>query len=451
MKKLCVWLDDKLVGTLGSFGSRGSSFVYAPNATQADAISLSMPVRQASYDIPNGLLPVFDTNLPEGALLEKIKRAIAKSDDGRVSPIDILAMTGGNQIGRIRVLPFDQEPQRREPISSIDAILESHTNSKLINDIIEKHSLRSGVSGTMPKTLVDAKEQPASPYPAPKNPGLSNGERVTVQTRDWILKFDADDYPGLSLNEFHCLEAARKAGNIVAHAELSHDGRMLAVKRFDIKDGKRIGFEDFASLNGKVSENKFSGSIETALLKQARAFSGQDAKENLEQLYRQLLTRIALRDGDGHLKNFALLYEDPIQGPFKMAPAYDIVTTRAFHELRNDNMALTLNGKKTWPDAKSLERLAARASLKPAAAKAMMQEVRDGIVSQMPLMVAELVDFDHEGLARAIIHEWNEGITQSLGMEPVDIDQIFRDAGAILDQDAEIDADEWHQECDPAL
>lgn len=436
MKKLCVWLDDKLVGSLGPHGARGSSFVYEADATPADAISLTLPVRQASYDVSSGLLPVFDTNLPEGALLEKIRRAIAKNDDGRVSPIDVLAMTGGNQIGRIRVLPPDQQPERREPIAEIGDILTSDSNSSLVNDIIERYSLRSGVSGQMPKALVETRAGEDSPSPTypdtsrAESHGLSSGERITVQTRDWILKFDATDYPGLSLNEYHCLQAARRAGNTVADARLSNDGCMLAVKRFDIQDGARIAFEDFACLNAKTSEAKYQGSIETALLKQTWAFSAQDARENLERLYRQILTRIALRDGDAHLKNYGLLYKDPVAGPFEIAPAFDIVTTRAFEELRNDNMSLTLNGKKTWPDRKSLEKLAARAYLKPAAAKQIMEDIRSGIVAQMPHLVMDMIAHDQMDLARAILHEWNEGIEQSLGLEPIDIEAVIDKAYA---------------------
>lgn len=405
MERLRVWVNDKPVGRLSRFG-RGSTFVYDPDVSPSDAVSLNMPVRAASYDVRNGMLPIFDTNMPEGELLARVRRALAKDDSGRVDPIDVLALTGGNQIGRIRLLPEGEVPERREAVGSIDAILKEKTSSALISTIIEKYALRSGVSGAMPKVLADADEK------------LS---KMTVQTRDWILKFDAEEYPGLSLNEFHCLEAAKRAGNITAEAYLSEDGHMLAVKRFDAVGDHRTGFEDFASLNGKIAEQKYEGSIETSLMKMARSFSGASVKENLERLYRQIVTSVALRNGDAHLKNFALLFDDARSGPFTLAPAYDIVTTRAFDMLKDDAMALTLNGTKRWPDAKALRQLGARAQLSPKEANAVISEVAAGIAGHLPEMVRSLRQHDQHDLAERMVTQWNDGLVRSLGAEPVPV------------------------------
>ena len=68
-------------------------------------VSLTMPVRLESW-VSRDLHPIFQMNLPEGALLEAIRRAIAKvvgEDD-----LSILRVTGGNQVGRNRLsLPGD--------------------------------------------------------------------------------------------------------------------------------------------------------------------------------------------------------------------------------------------------------------------------------------------------------------------------------------------------------
>lgn len=405
MDRLRVWVNDKPVGRLARHG-RGSTFVYDPDVDPADAVSLNMPVRAASYDVRNGMLPVFDTNIPEGELLTRVRRALAKDDRGRVDPIDILALTGGNQIGRLRLLPEGETPERRDPIGTIDAILAEKSSSALIGSIIERYALRSGVSGAMPKILANI-DDPRS--------------KATVQTRDWILKFDADDYPGLSLNEFHCLEASRLAGNLTAEAYLSDDGHMLAVKRFDAQGEQRSGFEDFASLNGKVAEQKYEGSIETHLMKMAKAFSGPQARENLERLFRQVVTSIGVRNGDAHLKNYALLFDDARAGPFTLAPAYDIVTTRAFDMLKHDTMALTLGGTKRWPDRKSLRLMGARAQLTPKETDRIIAEVADGISRQLPEMVASIRSYGYHDLADRMATEWNDGLVRSLGAEPVPV------------------------------
>lgn len=406
MDNLRVWVNDRPVGRLARHGN-GSTFVYDSGVSPSDAVSLVMPVRVASYDKHYGMLPIFDTNLPEGALRERIMKALAKASQGRIDEVDVLGLTGGNQIGRIRILPDGQQPVRRDPIGKIDDILERETSKTLISEIMERYALRSGVSGAMPKVLVDDMLEE------------EDHRRSTIQTRDYILKFDDTDFPGLSLNEFHCLETARAAGLRVAGAKLSRDGRMLAVRRFDEQDDRRLGFEDFASLNGLTSAEKYSGTIEKGLFRMLDSISGQEARANLEDLYRMLVLNIGLRNGDAHMKNFAVLFDDALKGPIRLAPAYDIVTTQAW--IGEDRMALTYGGTKRWPNAKALHQMGARARLTPARATEIIAEVGEAIRTRMPVMIADLTGRGLADLAARIAGAWNAGLSQSLGLEPVDL------------------------------
>lgn len=410
MTVLRVWTGDRPVGRLSALGTRGCSFVYDSGVAPGDAVSLTMPVRPQSYDSPNSVLPAFDVSLPEGWLLERIRRALAKDDSGKVAPVDILAVTGGAQIGRVSLVPEGSGPQRREPLGVIEWLLREKTSGDLIRALVDRHALESGVSGAMPKITGEASG----------GSSLSGTQRVTMQTSDWILKFDADDYPGLSLNEASCLDAARLAGNETAEAHLSDDGRMLAVRRFDRSGcGVRLGFEDFAALNAKTADGKFDGSIETALMKRAAAFAGSGARQALEGLYRQTVLNAVLRNGDAHLKNFGLVYSDTVTGPFHLAPAYDIVTTRAFADLKDDPMALTLEGTKRWPDRDRLLRLAPRARLRRGQAEAVMAETEAAVRRALPRMMQRLGDHGQTDLAERMAVCWNEGMASSLGAAPV--------------------------------
>jgi len=403
---LRVWVDDRPVGRLDKF-ERGSTFVYDPDVDPAYAVSLTMPVRTASYDSDADLLPVFDTNLPEGRLRERIESGLRKAH-GRVDPIDILRMTGRNQIGRIKVLPEGEEPERRASIRNIDEILEREATKALVDEIMSRYATRSGVSGAMPKILVET--DPDAPEDSAED------ARQTIQTRDYILKFDAEDYPGLSLNEFYCLQAARAGGNVVAEARLNVDGRMLSVRRFDERDGRRTGFEDLASLNTKTAEHKYLGTIERDLFKRVEEFSGDAKKENLEALFRLCVTNFAIRNGDAHLKNFAILFENADKGPFTLAPAYDLVTTTAYIEA--DMMALQYGGSKRWPKPKAVLQLGARAKLSKQRTQEIIEEVGAGLREVMPEMLA---DFEARGLGeigRKVAAAWNEGLVKSLGVDP---------------------------------
>lgn len=405
---LRVWVNDRPVGRLDRHG-RGTTFVYDRDVDPADAVSLTMPVRTASYDSPWGLLPVFDTNLPEGILRHRIETSLAKAH-GRVDPIGILRLTGRNQIGRIRVLPENEGPVRQTSAGNIDELLERKATQALVDEMMNRYAAQSGVSGAMPKVLVHA------------GPGADAGDRDarehrhTIPTRDYILKFDAEDYPGLSLNEFFCLEAARAAGNVTARARLGTDGRMLAVRRFDGEDGRRPGFEDLASLNARTARDKYSGSMERDLFRRVGEFSGDRRRENLESLFKLCVTNIALRNGDAHLKNFALLFEDADRGPFALAPAYDLVTTTAW--VKADMMALTLGGSKRWPKPGAVRQLGARAGLSPKGTRDIVAEVGAGLRAVMPAMIEAFEAQGQGELGRRVAASWNEGLMTSLGEEP---------------------------------
>jgi serine/threonine-protein kinase HipA len=67
--------------------------------------------------------------------------------------------------------------------------------------------------------------------------------------REIIIKTEDARYPGLSANEWMCLSAARCAGLAVPQFDLSADGQLLVLDRFDIlADGTRLGFEDMVAI-----------------------------------------------------------------------------------------------------------------------------------------------------------------------------------------------------------
>ena len=250
--------------------------------------------------------------------------------------------------------------------------------------------------------------------------------RRIVGTSDYILKFDAENYPGLSLNAFRCLEAARRAGHVTADVRLNVDSRMLSVRRFDGEDGDRLGFEDLASLNAKTAADKYAGSIETDLFKRVAEFSGDRRKANLEAHFRLCVTSFAIRNGDAHLKNFALLSEDAERGPFTLSPAYDFMTTTAW--IRTDMMALIHPGSKRWPKLQAVLQLGERAKLSRQRAREIVAEVGEGVRTVMPDMLAAFGAHGQAVIGRSIATAWNEGLATSLGVDPA---PLFRTRQAV--------------------
>src|SRR5262249_52043126 len=54
-------------------------FTYRDGCPPQTAVSLTMPIRSDQYDAMSGLLPIFEMNLPEGLLRERLRNQFAKA------------------------------------------------------------------------------------------------------------------------------------------------------------------------------------------------------------------------------------------------------------------------------------------------------------------------------------------------------------------------------------
>src|SRR3989454_9825203 len=160
---------------------------------------------------------------------------------------------------------------------------------------------------------------------------------------------------------------------------LAEDGMALVVDRFDLRpDGTYRGFEDFCALNARRTDEKYRGSYETSVMKRFAQFANSThVNEDTEKLFTLIALNCALRNGDAHLKNFGIVYDD-VQGEARLAPVYDLVTTSVY--LPTDSMALTLNGTTKWASAKELQRLGqTRMGATPARVRQILDHIQDSI------------------------------------------------------------------------
>ncbi len=330
---LAVWTAGRRSGIL----EQGEEYVfnYLGDTLDRDAVSLTMPVRLQSW-IHKTLHPVFQMNLPEGALLAAIKNALAKI--ARVDDLTLLRVVGTNQIGRNRfALPEEQSPSFKSSPESLEDILHYPDTGELFNELMHKYAMHSGVSGIQPKVMLDAKD------------------RATVHSASYIVKSWGADYPCLAANEYFCMKVVQRAGLPAPEFYISDDGGLFVMKRFDMTGmGEYVGFEDMCALQGLDTEDKYSGSYERVVKTINDYVSPRYRQIAREQFFSTLALSVILRNGDAHLKNFGVLYADPTEGKTKLAPVYDIVTTTAY--ISKDVPALTLGGSKKWWDRKMLEK-----------------------------------------------------------------------------------------------
>jgi len=351
-----VWADNSSSGVLDRNGRRGSTFAYTPGVTPSRAVSVTMPVRLPSWDSPLGVAPIFEMNLPEGALRERLRLAFAKAA-GAFDDLDLLAIVGRSQLGRIRFTGDGDELDEGVPFQSVDEILSSRRGGEFYRYLIEKFATHSGISGVQPKFLVRDETKFAPDGTAKRT--LSPSFRGATH----IVKFwNPSEFPQLAANEFFCLKVAERCALTVPSYRLAEDGGALIMERFDLRpDGSYRGFEDFCVLNARRTEEKYRGSYETNVMKRFQQFAtAPSALEDSLRLFTLIVLNCAIRNGDAHLKNFGIVY-DNVQGEAHLAPVYDLVTTTVY--IPQDRMALTLNGANQWPTGKELIRFGEGRSL----------------------------------------------------------------------------------------
>ena len=401
-----VWTDGERTGVLDRRNPRGTTFAYQPEAATERAVSMTMPVRLESWTMDSGLAPIFEMNLPEGALRERLQRMFAKAT-GSFDDLDLLEVVGRSQIGRIRYSGMDQNLDNTVPLQPIDQILRARRDGDLFEYLLNRFAPHSGLSGVQPKVMIRASDN---------TPLKGKGRQsTTVQSATHIVKlWDAEEYPDLAANEFFCLRAAKTVGLTVPPFELSDDGGALVIERFDLQNDAYLGFEDFCVLNALGTRDKYDGSYENRLFKRLREFLGPaDAPEATEQLFKLFVLNCAIRNGDAHLKNFGITYEE-VDGAARLAPVYDLVTTTAYIPV--DLMALTLEGTKRWPNRAVLLRLGQlRTGMSTPKVEAVLESVADALAETAPGLARYFKESDIEVGAR-INAAWETGIKESLGL-----------------------------------
>lgn len=161
----------------------------------------------------------------------------------------------------------------------------------------------------------------------------------------YILKPPTIEYKFLPELEDLTMHLAEIAGiEVVPHSliRLSSGKLSYITKRIDRNDGLKIHMEDMCQLTERLTEQKYNGSHEQigkAIVKYS-ANPGLDITNFFEQVLFSFLTGNA----DMHLKNFSLI-DSPVLG-YVLSPAYDMVASSLLVEGDEEELALTLNGKK---------------------------------------------------------------------------------------------------------
>lgn len=207
-------------------------------------------------------------------------------------------------------------------------------NDQLIKELAEKTiNQRIAVTGVQPKlsvTLEKSKEQ--------------NRLTIVGLWGEYIMKPQHNYFPWMPETEDLTMHLASLFNiQVCEHCVLkATDGSFVYIaKRFDRSNGNKIHMEDFCQLSGFLTENKYKGSYEKAgkLVVKYCTNTGLDTLNYFELLLFSYLTG----NNDMHLKNFSLLYQDK---EIVLSPAYDLLNVNLVNPKDDEELGMTLNGKK---------------------------------------------------------------------------------------------------------
>lgn len=161
----------------------------------------------------------------------------------------------------------------------------------------------------------------------------------------YILKPAAEQYPQLPEVEDLTMHLAAMAKiNVVPHSLIRMQSGNLAyiTKRIDRNKKLKLHMEDMCQLTERLTEDKYHGSYEQI----AKAIIKYSVNPGLDvvNFFEQVLFSFLTGNADMHLKNFSLIKE-PGSG-YKLSSAYDMVATALVNPNDDEDLALTLNGKK---------------------------------------------------------------------------------------------------------
>lgn len=160
-----------------------------------------------------------------------------------------------------------------------------------------------------------------------------------------ILKPPTAMYPELPEVEDVTMHLAQLAKIKTApHSLIRLESGNLAyvTKRIDRSQKGKLAMEDMCQLTERLTEDKYHGSYEQI----ARAIQKYSVTPGLDvvNFFELIVFSFITGNADMHLKNFSLL-EQPGLG-MTLSPAYDLVNTALVNPADEEEMALTLNGRK---------------------------------------------------------------------------------------------------------
>ena len=152
-----------------------------------------------------------------------------------------------------------------------------------------------------------------------------------------------DQMPETEDLTMHLAELAKI--EVVPHTlmRMSDNSLCYLTRRIDRSStGEKVAMEDMCQLTERPTEHKYKSSYER-IAKAITQYSSMP-KMDVTIFFEVILFSWITGNNDMHLKNFSLF--EPHDGNIRLTPAYDMLNAVILNQKDDDELALTLNGKK---------------------------------------------------------------------------------------------------------
>lgn len=196
---------------------------------------------------------------------------------------------------------------------------------------------QSAITGVQAKLSLGLKKMPDKDMP----------HKLTIMGvwGEYILKPPSEHYPALPELEHLTMHLASLAGiATVPHTlvRLKSGELSYLTKRIDRKAKQKFHMEDMCQLTERLTEAKYRGSYEQ--IGKALVQYSANPVFDIITFFEQVVCCFLTGNNDMHMKNFSML-KGPERG-YHLSPAYDLVAAELVIEGDDEELALTLNGKK---------------------------------------------------------------------------------------------------------
>ena len=354
MDNLSVYIEIKgksvLVGKISGNSSADAQFSYLDeylSEPQSNPISISLPLQEEPFS-PSKTRNFFDGLLPEGFMRSAISKNLRTSIDDYIS---VLTLLGQECLGALKIIKEGakiQKPKYRRLSNAQMVALAEEGASKSASLVVNSHLSLTGASGKVGLYYDKQNNLWYQPY----------GEAPSTH----IVKQSHVRFEKIVANELLCLKAAKKlgikvVGSFIVNEKTQNDTQLYATERYDRKfspdsqkiDGLyaplRLHQEDFAQALGISSADKYEPEDAHYLQKLfsiIKSYSTFPFEDQL-RLWDICIFNCLIGNADNHIKNLSLLYDEKLQ-TVRLAPAYDIVSTRIYKNT-SSKMGLSIDGE----------------------------------------------------------------------------------------------------------